>query len=418
MNEHKPSRDLFDVFLLLTSIGAIAMGLSGSCILFSLQFFTAIAGTQADGFVDVFTPLSLIVLSLSAIPAALLSIRAFQGRRSKHQKLPSPTILSVILIFPIALFVGSQVITGTSTPGFLGSFAHIVTAFIPVLVAVVIVHRHGPHVSQRRFWGQLLIGAWVIPLLAVVLETILMISGIILLLVGLINTPEGEALLEAAVNPEVWSTPAISENILTFFEQPLIIVLFLGFIVVLVPMLEEALKTLAIWPLLRRRPTPAEAFLSGVLAGAGFALVEALFLSPPGPEWTQTMFARAGATAMHTFTAGLTCWGIGQFLTNRSWKRLIATYLTAVVMHGLWNVAAIAVAFASLQGQNSEFQISNVMASMISIMGVVILIALTSVTVLGLITIPRRLKHDSDLPSPEVESKAAFFNPEQEAQDN
>ena len=153
MNENKPSRDLVDVFLLLTSMGAIAMGLSGSCILFSLQFFVAIAGTRADGFVDVFTPLSLIVLSLSAIPAALISIRAFRGRRSETQKLPSPTILSVILIFPIALFVGSQAITGSSTPGFLGSLAHIVTALIPVLVAVVIVHRHGPRVSQRRNYG-------------------------------------------------------------------------------------------------------------------------------------------------------------------------------------------------------------------------------------------------------------------------
>lgn len=414
MKDNKPSRDLVDVFLLLTSMGALAMGVSGSCILFSLQFFTVIASTQADGFVDVFTPLSLVVLSLSAIPAAVLSVRAFRGRSVQKQKLSSPAMLSAILIFPFALFLGSQAITGTTMPGFWGSLAHIVTAFIPVLVAIVIVHRHGPHVSQRRFWGQLLIGAWVIPLLAVVLETVLMITGIILLLIGMINTPAGEALLEAAVNPEVWSTPAISENILTFFEQPMIIVLFLGFIVVLVPMLEEALKTLAIWPLLRRRPTSAEAFLSGVLAGAGFALVEALFLSPPGPEWTQTMFARAGATMMHTFTAGLTCWGIGQFLTKRSWKRLLTTYLTAVVMHGLWNAAAIGVAFASLQGQDSEFQISNVMASMISIMGIVILIALTSVAVLGLINIPRRLKRESDLPSPDLDTEGTLLNTEEE----
>ncbi|NIS79187.1 MAG: PrsW family intramembrane metalloprotease [Anaerolineales bacterium] len=399
MIEDKPSRDLVDVFLLLASMGALSLGLSGSCIFLSLQLFTSVAGVEMDGLIDPFTPLSLIVLSLSAIPSTLVSIRALRGQRIQFQNPSSPNLLWAFILLPIALFVGGLTIGQNLQPDPLGPFAHIASAIIPVLVAVVLVHRHGPLVSQRRFWGQLLIGVWVIPMMAVVIETVLMITGIVVIIVGMLGTPAGEALLEAATNPEVWSTPAFSENILTFFEQPLILMLFLGFIVILVPVLEELLKTLTIWPLFRRRLTSAEAFLSGVLAGAGFALVEALFLSPPGPEWMQTMIARTGATAMHTFTAGLTCWGIGQFLKSRRWKRFLASFLTAVLMHGLWNVAAIAVAIATLQGQSSEFTMPEFVASMISTIGIIILIVLTTIAVLGLFEIPRRLKHAQDLSS-------------------
>jgi hypothetical protein len=115
-----------------------------------------------------------------------------------------------------------------------------------------------------------------------------------------------------------------------------------------IPVIEESLKTMAIWPFLRRGLPGNEAFLGGALGGAGYALFEALFLTQPGDVWLATTLARVGATLLHVFTASLTSWGLMEGVRRRRYFVTIATFGVGVTMHGLWNLAAVTIGFASL----------------------------------------------------------------------
>jgi RsiW-degrading membrane proteinase PrsW (M82 family) len=124
---------------------------------------------------------------------------------------------------------------------------------------------------------------------------------------------------------------------------------------VLVPLIEEAAKALVV-PLiaLTGRPlTRLDAFLTGVAAGAGFAMVEgvtngALALSQPG-GWATAMAARAAAAALHCLVSGLAGLGWHALVVERRWLRGLGFALAAVIFHGLWNLGALASAWLTLQ---------------------------------------------------------------------
>ena len=108
------------------------------------------------------------------------------------------------------------------------------------------------------------------------------------------------------------------------------------------------------------------------------------------------MFIRGAATMMHTFTAGMTCWGIGQAITYKRWNRFFGAFAIAVTMHGLWNAAAIGVGIGTLPSQGEEMIISSGIAQSILVMGILVLVGLSTVALAGLILIPDRLREDWD----------------------
>jgi hypothetical protein len=129
--------------------------------------------------------------------------------------------------------------------------------------------------------------------------------------------------------------------------------------------------------------TSAEAFLSGTLAGGGYALFEALFLTQPGEGWVETMLARVGATFVHILTAGLSSWGLVQGFRYRRWERCILAAVTAIIVHGMWNASAVGISIsvvaaeAGVEGAASEILplIGSVGIAMLTIIGAVALIA-------------------------------------------
>jgi hypothetical protein len=110
------------------------------------------------------------------------------------------------------------------------------------------------------------------------------------------------------------------------------------------PFVEEVLKTLAVgvagaW----LRPEPPRAFLWGVASGAGFAIAEGLLsgaLLGDSP-WALGAVSRMGATTLHCLASGLVGWGWGQLWTQRRALRFVGSLAAAIVLHGLWNAAAI-----------------------------------------------------------------------------
>jgi hypothetical protein len=139
-------------------------------------------------------------------------------------------------------------------------------------------------------------------------------------------------------------------NLAELLLSPPVAVISLGIFAIPIPLIEEAFKTLAAGVVARwARPHPARAFLWGVGAGAGFALVENVFNGALGGAegWPLGAVARLGATLMHCATGGLVGWGWGQLWAKRRPLRLVGSYIGAVVIHGVWNTTTVSAVLLS-----------------------------------------------------------------------
>ncbi len=185
--------------------------------------------------------------------------------------------------------------------------------------------------------GGSLIGEGLIAFVLVVVAT-----GVALMTPG---GSEQVAALARNLQDPAWLTDP--NNLLQFLLSPVVALSVLGMFSIPVPLIEEAFKTLAAGVVARWiRPHPARAFLWGVAGGAGFALAENLFNGALGgvENWALGAVARFGATVMHCFTGGLVGWGWGQLWGARRPLRLLGSYAAAVIIHGLWNAAAVGTA--------------------------------------------------------------------------
>jgi RsiW-degrading membrane proteinase PrsW (M82 family) len=174
-------------------------------------------------------------------------------------------------------------------------------------------------------------------------------------------------------------------------DQPLLVITAILFVTILVPLLEELIKTIALWPMLRRGLSPLYAFVGGAVAGGAYGLFEAFFLVQPGEDWAGLMIARAGATLMHMITTAMTGLGLSLAIQRRKWTTALRYYLYAVLLHGFWNLAAVGVGIAYLYQETNVNFPSNSALTPVVIGSGVILSLLSAGAVLGLHAFPKYL---------------------------
>jgi RsiW-degrading membrane proteinase PrsW (M82 family) len=184
-------------------------------------------------------------------------------------------------------------------------------------------------------------------------------------------------------------------DLLELSSSPLIIAGSLLLVAIIVPLVEETVKTLVVGVAGRWvRPRPARALLWGVASGAGFAAAENLFNGAVGgaDAWVFGALARVGATIMHCFTAGLVGWGWSQLWTARRPSRLVACYLTAITLHGIWNAAAAGSVFAGLivVGQEGSAAVSGLAGAAILVL-LALLVLMAAALLVGLLLVARFL---------------------------
>lgn len=116
-----------------------------------------------------------------------------------------------------------------------------------------------------------------------------------------------------------------------------------------VPLIEELFKPLAVWIFARNLTSPASGFALGMLSGGAFALVESLNVSGNGSSaWFVIVIVRAGTALLHMTTSGLMGLAIVQVFRDGRIGRFIAAYLTSASLHGVWNACAAGTALAAI----------------------------------------------------------------------
>jgi hypothetical protein len=317
--------------------------------------------------------------------------RALLGKGAASRYKPQRYWLIGLAGFPIAIALGYLAFSLNLIPAIIGPVAHFLAASSPVVVAATAVLANAPGFSVRRLWGHFLSGLWLVPPSALAIEILAIIPIVLLIILGLSLSPDGVHFLQSLQNLQLLSPRELEELINQALNQPWIIFLVLMFITLIVPLIEEALKTMVIWPLLPRGLGPKEAFIGGAIGGAGYALFESLFLPQPGGLWIATMFGRSGTSLVHALAAGMTCWGLSQAVGRRKYAALGLAYVAAVILHGTWNLAALGLGLAA--SPTDEFFPAR-LAPALGIGSALLLIGLSAFSLIALFRISRVLQRE------------------------
>jgi RsiW-degrading membrane proteinase PrsW (M82 family) len=227
----------------------------------------------------------------------------------------------------------------------------VVATLLPIwLIARLAIHRL-EHGSDLRGWGSLSLGTTAGPFLSTVLE-----GGFILLLLFLIvlavltSDALREALVQVARQIEAAPTEQALLRLLVplFLDRRAVFVAFMTLCIV-TPIIEEALKPIAVWLGAGRLSAPAQGFALGALCGAGFAAFESLMATASaGSDWATVVLLRAGTDIMHTTNAAFMGWALVLAWQEHRYVRLALVYLAAIVVHGSWNLLALTYGLSNL----------------------------------------------------------------------
>ncbi len=349
---HWPSAIQFGLSLLaFTMLITSGLGLAAAGL---IQYFSE-PGQEAEGLSLLLRSAGLVLPALLVLPSAFYALLRLlkPGERPAAGgfRLRLPWAL-LILAFPLVLWLGNSVVDLRFAAPFLLPLLHLLAIGLPVLWLLHLALRRLPLGSPQRAWGVFAAGLVLSPALIIVLELVALMAVILIAVVFITLQPElAEELQELARRfPAGGQDPeALLEELAPFLSRPLVIYGALVYVAGIVPLIEEALKPLGVWLLVRRNLSPAAGFAAGALSGAGYALFESLALATGGgEEWAFQAFIRSGTGIIHIVTTGLTGYALALAWRENRYVRLGIAYLLSVTLHGLWNGLTVLFSFGSL----------------------------------------------------------------------
>lgn len=251
-----------------------------------------------------------------------------------------PPIWLGLLMFAAMVGLGFATLEfdfGVEATPVLGVVAAAAIAFVVLrIVAWWAPHRRGsfPEIVRSGVWG--MIGATTLSGLFQALAFASLVGG---LTAGLYlydpDLASGAPLQDALQQ----LSESDSDEIPDIMTTPTIAIGLFGMIALIAPLSEELLKFLGVVIVMGRRATVTaySAFMAGVAAGLGFAVVEALGYALIAPEnWPQVMLVRAPVVVIHVAATSIVALGWYQQRMRGGWP-LLWYYGVAVLLHAGWN---------------------------------------------------------------------------------
>ncbi len=289
-----------------------------------------------------------------AIPSIVYAIRRLSGHEEKAQTrkgtILSASVAMALLIIPAWLVTLPAF---TPAPAWFMAIANILFIAVPAWWVVELGSFRLPPINRQKQWGLFNFATFISIPVIVAIEGLLLILGAVFLYLWLSQTPEYVALVDSLKNLMYVNTdalPLIIDQFASLLQSPgIIAVIFFG-IALAIPLIEELLKPLALWFFVRRQWTPAQGFVTGMISGAAFSIVESLtaMAAVGGDSWLALAGARAATTLLHITTAGLSGWALTSTWRDGKIRRVGLTYLLVVFIHGTWNACAIAVGISQM----------------------------------------------------------------------
>jgi hypothetical protein len=340
-------RELFRVLtfiaaLCITAIGAM-LGIAGIAL--------GLLGGGPDRLTLVASSVSLLGLTMGlGAASAWHAWRAIRGYPSTAFR-PNRVWLLIVL-FVVALIFGQTILSLSLLPTLTFPLLHLGATILPGLIILALAGRAlGQATTWRDIVLQMASGAFLATPLAIVLEGAIILLVASAAFLGVAWQPGGQDLiLQASQYLEDLSWIQEPGRLAAMVLTPTIIAVAFGLVAGLIPVMEEAVKTIGVGLVTYRRPSLPQAVLWGLAAGAGFAAVEGLLNTAGALEvWLQAVLLRAITTLMHCMTGALMGLAWHQIGTRRSLSRGLAIYAGSVSIHGLWNGLAVIMTVASIK---------------------------------------------------------------------
>lgn len=229
----------------------------------------------------------------------------------------------------------------------------VVVIVLPILFFFGIAAQSIDAGSRWRFFATLGLGMTAGPFIMIVLE-VLVIAVIFVGGAVYMSVTQPAILQEVTSLVDLFNEGAINEEALLtglapYLSNPALITILLSYVALIVPLIEELFKPLAVWIFARQVDTPAQGFVLGALSGLAFALIESLNASADSSvSWGVIVGARAGTSLLHLTTSALVGWGIVSLFKEKRFGRFFGAYVSAVLVHGIWNAAAAGAGIASI----------------------------------------------------------------------
>jgi len=331
---------------------------------------------------------SLLIIGLClGLPLAWQAIAGLRRKTSKRLVLPLAWGVGLVSLYLVALAGGQTVLSLKLAPAVTLPPFHVLALALPPLLCLwgVAALAKEPQFTWRRLWGGLGGGAFGAVGLAFAIELFLLVLGLAAVAIVLGGSPDwAEQLRQSQLAPGGLADSPLVRSVI---RSPLVIFTLLVSFSLVVPIIEETIKSLV--PALAgawRGLSATQIFLWGVAGGAGFAVVEGLLNGSLSAEsWASVALLRIGASAMHCLTAGLTGWGWGQVWTQRKWLHLLLAYVVAMAIHGVWNATSIGMAVVGVAFSPGTLQSALVVGA------VGLLILLTIGEIIALMAIAERM---------------------------
>ncbi|MBI5713513.1 MAG: PrsW family intramembrane metalloprotease [Chloroflexi bacterium] len=338
-------------WVILALVGGIA-GVALSCFALALIPFAVLQPAALRSINSASTAVvSIISISGVGLMGAPLAWHALRRmRRSEIEMWKTDWFWVVVssIVIALALIAGQVILFLKLFSGVVGVLQYVATMLAALILLSITVGSWGKF-STLRAWGHLASGAWLAVPAAFIIEIVIAVVVAVIVAVTLSAfSPSEFSQLQ-----RLFQLYQRTRNIALFSAwaaKPWVIVLGYLMLSFILPTVEELLKPLGVILMLRRKPTPMESFVGGMLGGLGFAAVETLSnLTAIGDVWLITILARFGTMVMHGLTAGMVGWGWGQWAATRSPWKLIRSFASAILLHGIWNACVVTIVLVSLR---------------------------------------------------------------------
>lgn len=301
---------------------------------------------------------TLVFSGLLLLPSAYYALRRLQGKPAvdTFAILRKTRPAQWILVLPLVLLAGHLVYKTPPVNWLILPILHIAAIGLPIGWILYLALRGLPLGSAQRLWGAFDSGLVLAPLIISILEGLAALGFV---LIGAIYLAQNPDLVQKLFTMAQWiqiNDPTPEQILQRYSPQllrPEIVWIALLFAALVVPLIEEIFKPIGAWLLAGRRLTPAAGFAAGALSGAGYALFESLLLTSSGEEWAALMVARIGTALVHIFTAAITGWAITYSLRSGNYLKLGMAYLSAVLLHAIWNGITVLTSFTTLAAYNN-----------------------------------------------------------------
>ncbi len=388
-----------DILLLIFSgLGVIGLCVRGAylattaIIYFDPAYGVNLASSMLDAYAMLFCACLLLPVVIYTIrrlkeneilPAVIQPIKFWQG-------------LAIMGIWVLVVIIGTVIASLFIYGWVLAAPLFLLGISLPIILLVWIGAGGMPVGSRRRIWSVFGYGMVGGTITALLLEYLLIAGAVVI--VGFLASvnPELRTVVDQiktqVANANSSDLQALLTILAPYLTNPLVIVTILIFAAVLAPLIEEASKPAIIWFLGKRLHSPAEGFALGALCGAGFAMLEGLMsMSGATQMWGFGLAGRFASSLMHITGSGLMGWAIVSYRLEKSYKRLVLTYILSVCIHGVWNGSAILTVFGALRtmGQNTQVDL---LGMVLMLGGVGMLILELVLMLIALPVINRRLR--------------------------